>query len=90
MRGVSGLLTATQQPAHVSATAFAASSVTVWDWSLNSDIPLDLDITAGNGASRLDVDHLNLTHLAVTAGTGRMQIDLEGPRAKEHFAGRLQ
>ncbi len=57
----------------------------VWDWTLNASIPMDLDITTGDGASHLDVGHLNLTHLVVTAGAGRTVIDLDGPRDQELF-----
>jgi hypothetical protein len=48
----------------------------VWDLSLNSQVPIDLNVNSGLGDSTLDLQGLNLTHLNLSGGAGNTTVTL--------------
>ena len=49
-----------------------------WQLKLNRDLPTEIEIVFGAGEAELDLKDLNLTHLRVKGGVGKMSLDLSG------------
>ncbi|NIN65916.1 MAG: hypothetical protein GTO63_14735 [Anaerolineae bacterium] len=49
-----------------------------WDLRLNSDVPMNMDITFGGGGGALDLGNLNLRRVDIKFGGGGAKIDLTG------------
>jgi hypothetical protein len=49
-----------------------------WDLRLNSDVPMNMDITLGGGGGALDLGDLNLSRVDIKFGGGGAKIDLTG------------
>ena len=49
-----------------------------WDVRLNNNVPMVLEVDAGAGETRLDLDSLDLTRLDLDVGAGTSTVDLTG------------
>lgn len=49
-----------------------------WDFTLNTDIPLRLELNCGAGRARLELGDLNLQNVNLHMGAGEVELDLEG------------
>jgi hypothetical protein len=54
-----------------------------WDLHLNNEVPMDLSVDMGAGASELHLAGLSLTGLNLTLGAGGSTIDLSGDWARD-------
>jgi hypothetical protein len=54
-----------------------------WDLHLNNEVPMDLSVDMGAGASELHLAGLSLTGLNLTLGAGGSTIDLGGDWARD-------
>jgi hypothetical protein len=54
-----------------------------WALSLNDEVPMDLSVNMGAGASELRLGNLSLTRLDITLGAGDSTIDLSGDWARD-------
>ena len=80
VRGGRGVLTVTQPEASVPESADIRYE---WDIRLNDDIPLDLSVTLGAGASNLDLSQLDLRTLTANVGAGEGIVILTGDYAED-------
>lgn len=49
-----------------------------WDLRLNNDIPMDVEVHMGAGASRLDLGNMQVRNVDVQMGAGELKLDLTG------------
>lgn len=49
-----------------------------WDLQLTSDIPIELDVSAGASKTELNLEGINLNRLNIDSGVGKLTIDLSG------------
>jgi hypothetical protein len=54
-----------------------------WDVRLNEDVPMELDVALGAGASDLDVSALSIRRLDLNVGVGDVELDLTGDRDRD-------
>ena len=54
-----------------------------WDLHLTDDVPIELSVDVGAGASNLQLAGLSLTALDITLGAGGSRIDLSGDWARD-------
>ena len=54
-----------------------------WNLQLNEDVPMDLRVNMGAGASDLQLSDLSLTGLDITLGAGESTVDLRGGWARD-------
>jgi len=57
-----------------------------WDIRLNDEVPTDLAVQLGAGASDLDLDSLTLTGVDLQMGAGKTKVDLTGDYARDFDA----
>jgi hypothetical protein len=65
-----------QQPAGIDIIPQVGTSQYDWNLSLNSQVPMDLNVILGAGEGVLHLSDLNLTNLAITTGAGTTIVDL--------------
>lgn len=67
-----------KQPSSFNKNINIGKSEYKWDFSLNKDLPTDLNINMGVGEGKINLSEINLKELDVKSGVGELTIDLSG------------